>query len=130
MPSTTLPLVSAVSNNRSPLILPRFSVQLSHSSPAAFLDFSFVFPTFFFTTKGLGVDFFVFMLLGRVHYASWMWRLFFDQIWEVFNKISSHIFFLFLSLLSQNFYYMHFLELHGVPRFLRFCSFSSLFSIT
>ena len=38
-------------------------------------------------------------------------------------------FFLFLSLLSRNLYYMHFLELHGVPHFLRFCSFSSLFSI-
>lgn len=82
MPSTTLPLVSAVSNNRSLLILLGFSAQLSHSSPAAFWDFFFVFPTFFFffTMKCLGVDFFVFMPLGRVHYVSWMWRLFFHQI--------------------------------------------------
>ena len=92
-PSTTLSLVSTVSSDRSLLTSLRFSVQSSHSSSAALWDFFFVFTTFFFfTMMCLGVDFFMFMLLG-VHYVSWMWRLFFHQIWEVFNKISSHIFF-------------------------------------
>lgn len=48
MPSTTLSLVSTVSNDRSLLTSLRFSVQFSHSSPAALWDFFFVFPTFFF----------------------------------------------------------------------------------
>ena len=58
MPSTTLPLVSTVSNNRSLLILLRFSVQLSHSSPAAFWDFFLCLSNIFF-----------FFLL----WSAWVW---------------------------------------------------------
>lgn len=127
-PSTTLSLVPTVSSDRSPLTSLRFSVQFSHSSPAAFWDF-FVFTTFFFFYYDVP-------RCGLLYvHATWSSLCFlnveivFSSNLGSFQQDFFSYFFLFPSLLSRNLNYMHFLELHGVPHFLRFCSFSSLFSI-